>query len=348
MEQFLALMLNFLEHPESMYLAVLEALKCETYPNPKVGAVLLDKNKKVKALGHHKGKGTNHAEIEILNMANIEKDDVLYVTLEPCLHTDTSPSCADELLNTNLKNIVIGDIDTDIRTNGKSIEKLKNAGINITLMNSVNRFINPNYDKNNKNGKSITYIGKIATSKNNKITNNESHNKYITNNESLQLTHLLRATVDGILIGKNTLINDNPKLNVRHEDLTDININKFVLWGSNDSEIYTYLGKHPDKTFITTFDSENLNVCNIDKITIENLELLLYSKKISSLLVEGGNLIHNFFIASNSYDYFYKFISDDDINSGLSLNTNIDSYLTMNLNLNSEIRLNNNSLHIYN
>ena len=158
----------------------------------------------------------------------------------------------------------------------------------------------------------------------------------------------MRATVDGMLIGKNTLINDNPKLNVRHEDLTDISINKFVLWGSNDSEIYTYLKKHPDKTFITTFESENSNVCNIDKITIENLELLLYSKKIRSLLVEGGNLIHNFFIATHSYDYFYKFISDDDINNGLSLNTNIDSYLTVNLNLNSEIRLNNNSLHIYN
>ena len=69
-----------------------------------MGAVLLDKNKEVKALGHHKGKGTNHAEIEILNMTQIEEDDVLYVTLEPCLHTDTSPSCADELLNTNLKN----------------------------------------------------------------------------------------------------------------------------------------------------------------------------------------------------------------------------------------------------
>ena len=341
-------MLNFLEHPESMYLAVLEALKSDTYPNPKVGAVLLDKNKEVKALGHHKGKGTNHAEIEILNMTQIEEDDVLYVTLEPCLHTDTSPSCADELLNTNLKNIVIGDIDTDIRTNGKSIEKLQNAGINITMMNSVNCFINPNYDKNNKSGKSITYIGKIATSKNNKITNNDSDNKYITNSKSLQLTHLLRATVDGILIGKNTLINDNPQLNVRLENLTDININKFVLWGSNESEIYSYLKKHPDKTFITTFDSEKSNVCNVDKITIKNLELFLYSKNIRSLLVEGGNLIHNFFIESNSYDYFYKFISDDDINSGLSLNTNIDRYLSKNLNLNSEIRLNNNSLHIYN
>ena len=216
------------------------------------------------------------------------------------------------------------------------------------MMNSVNCFINTNFDKNNKLCKSITYIVKIATSKNNKITTYDNENKYITNSKSLQLTHLLRATVDGILIGKNTLINDNPQLNVRLENLTDININKFVLWGSNDSEIYSYLEKHPDKTFITTFDSEKSNVCNVDKITIKNLELFLYSKNIHSLLVEGGNLIHNFFIESNSYDYFYKIISDDNITSGLSLNTNIAGYLSKNLNLNSEIRLNNNSLHIYN
>ena len=123
--QFLANPLNFLEYPNSMFLAVVEALKTETFPNPKVGAVLIDKNNKLKASGHHKGKGTNHAEIEILNNSNVESTDTLFVTLEPCFHTDTSPSCADEILKTDIKNIVIGDIDHDIRTCGKSIEKLK-------------------------------------------------------------------------------------------------------------------------------------------------------------------------------------------------------------------------------
>ena len=99
---------HFLEYPNSMYLAVIEALKAETFPNPKVGAVLLNKNNKVKAIGHHKGKGTNHAEIEIINNTSIESTDTLYVTLEPCYHTDSSPSCADELLKTDIQNVVIG------------------------------------------------------------------------------------------------------------------------------------------------------------------------------------------------------------------------------------------------
>ena len=91
-----------------MYLAVIEALKFNAFPNPKVGAVLVDKDNQIKTMGHHRGKGTNHAEIEIIKNSRIDADDTLFVTLEPCLHTDTSPSCADELLKTNLKNIVVG------------------------------------------------------------------------------------------------------------------------------------------------------------------------------------------------------------------------------------------------
>ena len=342
-------MLSFLNYPNTMYLAVIEALKFNAFPNPKVGAVLVDKNNQIKSTGHHRGKGTNHAEIEIIKNSRIDADDTLFVTLEPCLHTDTSPSCADELLKTNLKNIVVGDVDTDTRTNGKSISKLKNAGLNVSIINNVNNFINPNYNNKNLHNGDITYIGKIAKSNNNKITNDDiTDEKYITNNSSLKLTHLLRATVDAILIGKNTLINDNPLLNVRHESLPNIEIKKYVLWGSDDRKIYDVIDKHFDKTFITTFDSTKSNIMNINDLTFQNLEEFLISQKISSLLVEGGNFVHKFFIESSSYDYFYKFTSDDDIKNGLLLDPLINEYLTDKLSLNKEISLKDNSLHIYN
>ena len=331
-----------------MYLAVIEALKSNTYPNPKVGAVLVDKKNNIKATGHHRGKGTDHAEIEIIKNASINTEDTLFVTLEPCLHTDTSPSCADELLKTNLKNIVIGDLDTDIRTNGKSIEKLKQAGLNVSIINNVNNFINPNYNNKNLHNRLISYIGKIATSKNNKISNNSINEKYITNSVSLQLTHLLRATVDGILIGKNTLLNDNPLLNVRHESLPEIKIEKYVLWGSDKKAINNVIDKHRDKTFITNFDSVNSNIQNLENLTFKNLENFLISKNITSLLVEGGNFIHKFFMENTSFDYFYKFTSDDNIDNGLSLDPFIDIYLNNELTLNREISLIDNSLHIYN
>ena len=341
-------MLNFLNYPNSMYLAVIEALKSNTYPNPKVGAVLIDKDNQIKAIGHHRGKGTDHAEIEIIKKSSIQFDDTLFVTLEPCLHTDTSPSCADELLKTKLKNIVIGDIDTDIRTNGKSFEKLKEAGLNVSIINGVNNFINPNYNIKNLHNRPISYIGKVATSNNNMITDKSKDNKYITNSKSLELTHLVRATVDGILIGKNTLINDNPLLNVRHEALSDIKIHKYVLWGSDNKTINDFIDKHDDKTFITSFSSKNSNIVNLNELTFQNLESFLISQKITSLLVEGGNYVHKFFIENNFYDCFYKFTSDHNIDIGLTLDPIIDTYLNDKLILNRKIRLNDNSLHIYN
>jgi len=218
-----------------------------------------------------------------------------------------------------------------------------------SIINNVNNFINPNYNNKNLHNGDITYIGKIAKSNNNKITNDDiTDEKYITNNSSLKLTHLLRATVDAILIGKNTLINDNPLLNVRHESLPNIEIEKYVLWGSDDHKIYDVIDKHFDKTFITTFDSTKSNIMNINDLTFQNLEEYLISQKISSLLVEGGNFVHKFFIESSSYDYFYKFTSDDHIENGLLLDPLINDYLTDKLSLNKEIRLKDNSLHIYN
>ncbi len=348
---------HFLDFPNSMYLAVIEALKVNTFPNPKVGAVLLDKNNKVKATGHHKGKGTNHAEIEIINNTTIEPTDTLYVTLEPCFHTDSSPSCADELLKTEIKNVVIGDIDSDKRTNGKSIEKLKNNGLNITLIEGVNNFINPHYKKKNSSDNSITYIGKIATSSNDKIYDysinrikNETH--YITNSESLNFTHLLRSTVDGILIGKNTLITDNPQLNVRLSTLSHVDIKKYVLWGSDKSFIVELSQMHNDKIFLTTFDDESIlnqtNVVNLSNLSFSTVNSYLMEQNIKSLLVEGGNYVHKFFISEEIYDYFYKFMSHDSISEGLSLDNIISEYLLNDMNQIKKIQLKDNSLHIYN
>ena len=339
---------HFLEFPNSMYLAVIEALKAQTFPNPKVGAVLLNKNNKVKAIGHHKGKGTNHAEIEIIKNASIESTDTLYVTLEPCFHTDSSPSCADELLKTDIQNLVIGDIDSDKRTSGKSIEKLKNNGLNVTLIEGVNNFVNPNYNKKNYGDSSITYIGKIATSNDNKIFDYSDSSKYITNSESLDFTHLLRSTVDAILIGKNTLITDNPQLNIRLNPLSHIDIYKYVLWGNDRNDIEKYAKKHSEKLFLTSFDNKLSNVVNINNLSFENLDSHMKNQNINSLLVEGGNYVHKLFISSQIYDYFYKFVSENTIIEGLSIDNHILEYLMNDMIQIKEIQLKDNSLHIYN
>ena len=218
-------------------------------------------------------------------------------------------------MKTDIKNIVIGDIDHDVRTCGKSIEKLKNNGLQVTLIGGVNNFVNPNYQKKNRGDSSISYIGKIATSINDMIYDYTESVKYITNSESLDITHLIRSTVDGILIGKNTLITDNPQLNIRYNPLRHVDIKKFVLWG-NDTDIKMHAQMHNDKIFLTSFDSKLHNVKNLNDLTFNNLNSYMKNQKINSLLVEGGNYVHKLFISEQIYEYFYKFVSNKSIIKG--------------------------------
>ena len=201
-ELYLVNNFKYLGFSEPMALAMVEALKVNPYPNPRVGALLIDEQGNVKAAANHKQKGSNHAEINIFEQVQVEETDILYVTLEPCFHSDTSPSCAIEIINQGVKNIVIGDIDLDIRTNGKSVSLLKDNNISVQIESNANNILNPYYENTHKKLKDIHYLLKIGMSKNDYITNDASDSRYITNEISLSVVHYLRATADCIVIGK--------------------------------------------------------------------------------------------------------------------------------------------------
>ena len=299
--------LNYLNISKGMAIAALEALKSNPFPNPKVGAALFDKNMKLKNKSYHVQKGLDHAEVSLIKEAKLEDSDYLYVTLEPCYHDDTSPSCAKELINTNIKNIIIGDVDVDLRTSGKSFELLSENGKNVIVEKGINDLLNPYY-KNKKQSSSITYIGKIGISDNNYIYDAESENKYITNDISLDISHILRATVDAVLVGKNTFIIDNPILNIRNTELKDSANRplKIVWWGS----------KLPNEI------KKNQNLDQyifIESSSLDELEDTLIENNCRSVLVEGGKYIHELLLSKNKYLKFYEFRSKNIIDNGLSM-----------------------------
>ena len=297
-----------------MTIAALEALKSNPFPNPKVGAALFDKNMNLKNKSYHVQKGLDHAEVALIKKTELNDSDYLYVTLEPCYHDDTSPSCAKELINTNIKNVIIGDVDVDSRTSGKSIELLSDNGINITIETGINDLLNPYYTNLSKSSP-LTYIGKIGISDNDYIYNSESKNKYITNDISLDISHILRATADAILVGKNTFLIDNPILNIRNAELKDMTNKplKIVWWGSEvPNEIK---------------QNEQLNeYLFIESSSIQELEDILIKNNCRSVLVEGGKYIHELLFINNKYHKFYEFRSKHIIKKGLSMN-----YLNQNL-----------------
>ena len=326
--------LNYFKFTDAMSIAAIEALKSNPNPNPKVGAALFDKNMTLKYKSYHTKRGDDHAEIALINKSNIEESDYLYVTLEPCFHDDSSPSCAKELLKTGIKNIIIGDIDIDPRTSGKSVAYLRNNEINVDIEKGVNDFLNPYYKNLNKNI-NLTYLGKIGISNNYFIYDNNSVERYITNKISLDITPLLRATCDAVLVGKNTFLIDEPKLNIRNKELINSINNplKIIWWGSKISE--KIKNKYNDYIFV-------------ESNSIKQLEATLLDLNCRSVLVEGGKYVHQKLLTNSQYNLFYEFKSDFNISKGLNIGEFYENELLSSFNNIEKITLKDNVLSIYN
>ncbi len=333
-----------------MSAAIKEAYGKKYLPSPSVGCALLDSSNKVILQTYHKGKNTDHAEIAMLNIIkeqNISTSDKsLYITLEPCLHDDTSPSCAKTLAETNIfNNIVIGDIDPDLRTNGKGYEFLMKT-TNIKLEKGATSFVDPSYIavKTNLNQKNkVPYIiSKIALSQDSYVYRKNGP-RYITSTYSRKLGHYLRGVVDGIIIGKNTLIVDDPKLNIRH-DISAKEPRKFILWGKEENSLKIYLEKYKEFEFITSFEYDNNRVHTLGEFTLENILEYLYNNNVFSILVEGGPETWRSFIPYSEKIFVFK--SKKEINEGIKFN--FESEISNYVNIYLENNISEDTLSIYN
>ncbi len=333
-----------------MSFAVNEAYGKKVLPNPTVGCALLDSSHNVIFKTFHNGPGTDHAESAMIKQIihnNVSTEDKsLYITLEPCIHEDTSPSCAKLLNNfTSFKEIIIGDFDPDKRTFKKGL-KLLSGSNKVSLELGVTNFLDPSYmaykvssDKKNKLPHTIM---KIAVSSDSYIYN-KSGPKHITSNESRKLGHYLRGTVDGILIGKSTLILDNPQLNIRH-GISAIQPRKFVLWGNNKDKFDKCLDTFVDFEFLTSFEYDNTRVHALPTLNSSSILKYLYSNKVYSLLIEGGPNIWKQFYPFT--DNLYLFRSNKKIISGIKFDTSNELSIPVSPDIN--INLSEDTLSIYN
>ena len=198
-----------------MRLALKLARRAEglTNPNPTVGAVIV-KNGKVVGRGYHKRCGLPHAEINALNDAGDKaKGAVLYVTLEPCDHFGRTPPCTDAIINSGIKRIVIGMKDPNPLNNGRGIKKMKRVGIktSVGILESDATGLNRPFIKFSTTG--LPYVTvKVAESLDGKIATRTGDSKWITGEDSRKYVHELRARVDAVMVGVNTVIKDDPVL----------------------------------------------------------------------------------------------------------------------------------------
>jgi len=305
-------------------------------PNPLVGCVIT-KNNKIIGAGFHAKYGDDHAEINAINSAQETLEgSTLYVNLEPCTHYGNTPPCVDRIIKEKIKRVVIGTLDLNPLVNGKSIKKMKDAGIEvkagllekecIELNNFFFKFIS----------KKLPYVTlKAAATLDGKIADVNSNSEWISSSESRKYVHSLRNKYDAVLIGANTALIDNPQLTVRHID--GRNPWRIIL----DSKLSLPLNlklfqKNFDKRTVLVISEnglkKNRKIGELQKLGVKiitvkkqvnnkaDLKFLLKDLarlNITSVLVEGGSKIFTSFIKQKLFDDLLVFISPKLIGEGV-------------------------------
>jgi len=204
---------------EFMRAALREARKTlgQTSPNPAVGAVLVIDDRIV-ANGHHREAGLDHAEIECLRNfgAAVPARATLYVTLEPCSTAGRTAPCTDAILKAGVRSVVAGAIDVNPRHSGKGVTQLRNAGVKVrqgVLADECAR-LNEAFNKWIVTGQPFV-IAKCGMSLDGRLTRPVEEPRWITGPSARRHARELRAHVDAVLVGAETLRADNPRLTVR-------------------------------------------------------------------------------------------------------------------------------------
>lgn len=289
-------------------------------PNPMVGAVIV-KEGNVIAEGWHDYYGGPHAEVAaFMNAKEDVKGATLYVNLEPCCHEKKkTPPCTDIIIEKGIDRVVICNTDPNPLVNGQGIEKLRVAGIEVIsgIYEEEGERLNRFFFKFVQT--KIPYITlKIAQTLDGKISRAKGEQTWITGRKSGNFVHKYRATFDAVLVGAQTIIDDNPLLNVRKVSgrnpiraiidgkfRTSVDANVYTDGGESRTMVFTITKSNPKK--IGELKRRGVNVielahADVDKLQIEDILKYLGKQKISSLLVEGGNKIFSQFVQSELFD----------------------------------------------
>jgi len=329
---------NVAIHNEFMSYAINLAKKGRgnTYPNPLVGCVIV-KNGQIIGEGYHEKFGCNHAEVNAFsNCSEPPEGADLYVNLEPCsIYGKTSP-CVDRVIENGIKNVYVGTTDLNPKIDGKGLEKLKLAGINVFdgILEKECFDLNVGFFKWIQTGRPWVIV-KIAQSQNGFMGIDSNSSIWLTGNDTKVNTHQLRSEVDGIMIGRQTAEIDDPELTVR--EVAGVNPIRIIvdtyrklpltLKLFNDSKASNIILCSKNKFDKTkTSNSCYLPVDEKDGLLDPNSILdNLGNEGITKILIEGGKSLSSSFLQNDLVDEVYLYTSNDNLdNATLTTPFNID------------------------
>lgn len=280
-------------------------------PNPMVGAVLVYENTII-GEGYHQQYGQAHAELNCINSVceanqSFILKSTLYVSLEPCAHYGKTPPCADLIIKNRIQDVVVACRDSYEEVAGKGIQKLQQAGINVTIGILEKEALELNKRFFTYHTKLRPYIIlKWAQSGDAKIANKDFSAVKISNDVTNRLVHKWRSEEAAILVGPNTALHDNPWLTTRLWKgnnpvrlVIDLQLKLPMSLHLFDGAVKTIVFnqvKHEEKNSVTFY-----RLASGEDI-IAGLLNALYQLKIQSVMVEGGAKLLQSFIDQNYWD----------------------------------------------
>ena len=295
-------------------------------PNPMVGCVIV-KNGLIIGEGYHSEYGGKHAEIKaiesVIDQKEIENSTV-YISLEPCVHHGKTPPCVNELINRKIKIAVIGSRDSNPIVGGKGIESLKRAGIEVheNVLSEACRTLNKRFFTFHEKRRPYVILKWAQTSDGYLDKNREIGEKginWISSPESKVLVHKWRSEEQSILVGRNTIMNDNPSLTVREISGknptrividSQLQLSKDVNIFSKDAPTLVFNRLKNDKT-------DGVEWIKISETSTKHILDELFKRNIQSVLVEGGSRTLQYFIIDNVWDEARVIVGDVKFGDGV-------------------------------
>jgi diaminohydroxyphosphoribosylaminopyrimidine deaminase/5-amino-6-(5-phosphoribosylamino)uracil reductase len=297
----------------------------EVSPNPMVGCVIVCEDQII-GEGYHQKFGEAHAEVNAINSVEnkeLLKQSTVYVSLEPCSHHGKTPPCADLLIESGVKRVVVGVLDPHVKVAGKGVERLRNAGIEVEtgVLENECRDLNRRFFVFHEKQRPYVIL-KWAQSKDGFLDgprlNNEKGVIWISAPETRALVHKWRSEETSILVGRKTVQTDNPSLTVR--DYYGKNPIRLIIDSqlqiSGDLQILSE--EAPTIIFNRSRNEVKGNVewVKIPEVNTRYILEELYKRQILSVFVEGGSRTLHYFIFDNVWDEARVIVGDIVLNEG--------------------------------
>ena len=301
-------------------------------PNPMVGAVVV-KDGEIVGKGWHKFYGGPHAEVYALEEAGAKAEGAtIYVTLEPCSHFGKTPPCAEKIKKMKIKKCVIACLDPNPIVAGRGKKILEEAGIEVVVgvREKEAKELNKVFMKYITEKNPYLFL-KCAITLDGKIATNERDSKWITNEKSREKVQFLRHEYMGIMVGINTLINDNPRLTARIENginpfriVVDPHLctpleSNFVNMADDNKSIIITSKENEKNDKIKELENKNVKIIYMEGFDFSVHEILkkIGELKIDSVLLEGGSYLISKAFKENRIDGGEIFIAPKILGGGL-------------------------------